>query len=206
MMFASRNRSKAIRRLLPLNRGARDAFAKKDAGRNAGEDRICCGGAPARRGGSLRRGADRALSDGEITVSGLGHHLGPEEPGELAGDGGGHDRAHVLVGSELAEPPREPDLCGPRAGYGLGGYTHLALSDAGAHVRTVLVGPGRFAELTPQMGIAGPGDRAPTLGETRRVLPGHEAGEAHEASCLREAAPVEDLGSQAERPTLVTPR
>jgi hypothetical protein len=51
MMYAYRNRSKAIRRWLPLNRGARDAFAKEDAGRNAGEDRICCGGAPARRGG-----------------------------------------------------------------------------------------------------------------------------------------------------------
>jgi hypothetical protein len=51
MMYASRNRSKAIRSWLPQNRSARDALAKKDAGRNAGEDRICCGGAPARRGG-----------------------------------------------------------------------------------------------------------------------------------------------------------
>ena len=51
MMYASRNRRRAIRRWLPLNRGVRDALAKKDAGRNAGEDRICCGGAPARRGG-----------------------------------------------------------------------------------------------------------------------------------------------------------
>ena len=51
MMYAYRNRRKAIRRWLPLNRGARDALTEKDAGRNAGEDRICCGGAPARRGG-----------------------------------------------------------------------------------------------------------------------------------------------------------
>jgi len=55
--------------------------------------------------GSLRRGADRALSDGEITLSDLRHHLGPEEPGELAGDGRSHDRAHVLVGRQLAEAP-----------------------------------------------------------------------------------------------------
>ena len=48
----------------------------------------------------------------------------------------------------------------------------LAVSDADAHVGAVLVGPGRFSELTPQVGIAGPSDRAPTLGETRRVLPG----------------------------------
>ena len=37
--------------------------------------------------GSLRRGADRALSDGTTTVSDLSHHLGPEEPRELAGNG-----------------------------------------------------------------------------------------------------------------------
>ena len=63
--------------------------------------------------GSLRRGADRALSDGKITGSDLGHHLGPEEPGELAGDGGSHDRAHVLVGGQLAEPLGQADLGGP---------------------------------------------------------------------------------------------
>ena len=51
MMFASRNRSKAIRRWLPLNRGAHGALGLRTSGRNAGEDRICCGGAPARRGG-----------------------------------------------------------------------------------------------------------------------------------------------------------
>ena len=51
MMYASRNRSRAIRRWLPLNRGARDILTKSDGGHNAGEDRICCGGAPARRGG-----------------------------------------------------------------------------------------------------------------------------------------------------------
>jgi hypothetical protein len=47
--------------------------------------------------GSLRRGADHALSDGKITLSDLRHHLGPEEPGEFAGYSGGNDRAHVLV-------------------------------------------------------------------------------------------------------------
>jgi hypothetical protein len=51
MMYACRNRSKAIRRWLPLNRSARDILTRSDGGHNAGEDRICCGGAPARRGG-----------------------------------------------------------------------------------------------------------------------------------------------------------
>ena len=51
LMYASRNRSKAIRGWLPQNRGARDIVTWNDGGPNAGEDRICCGGAPARRGG-----------------------------------------------------------------------------------------------------------------------------------------------------------
>jgi hypothetical protein len=51
MMYAYRNRSRAIRRWLPLNRGARDITTRSDGGHNTGEDRICCGGAPARRGG-----------------------------------------------------------------------------------------------------------------------------------------------------------
>jgi len=40
--------------------------------------------------GSVRRGADRALTDGKSPCSDLGHHLGPEEPGELTCNGGGH--------------------------------------------------------------------------------------------------------------------
>lgn len=51
MMFASQDRSRAIRRWLPLNRGARGALGARASGRNAGEDQICCGGAPAHRGG-----------------------------------------------------------------------------------------------------------------------------------------------------------
>jgi hypothetical protein len=51
--------------------------------------------------GSTRHGADRALADGTITYSDLGHHLGPEEPGQLAGDGGSHHGASVLVGGQL---------------------------------------------------------------------------------------------------------
>ena len=71
--------------------------------------------------GSLRRGADRTLSEKETTVSDLGHHLGPEEAGELTCNGGRHDRAHVLVGGELAEATRQPDLGRPRACHRSGG-------------------------------------------------------------------------------------
>lgn len=63
--------------------------------------------------GSIRHGADRALTERKSTTSDLGHHFGPEESGKLAGDGGGHDRAHVLVSGELSEAPRQADLRGP---------------------------------------------------------------------------------------------
>ena len=42
---------RAIRRQVPLNQGARDMLTRSDGGHNTGEDRICCGVAPARRGG-----------------------------------------------------------------------------------------------------------------------------------------------------------
>ncbi len=83
MMYASRNRKRAIRRWLPLNRGVRDALPIEDAGRNAGEDQICCGGAPVRRGGLAQTRRRSRAERRELTVSVLGHHLGPEEPGEI---------------------------------------------------------------------------------------------------------------------------
>ena len=60
MMYACRNRSKAIRRWLTLNQGAGDFLARRDGGHNAGEDRIWW--AVLRRvvEGSIRRGADGA--------------------------------------------------------------------------------------------------------------------------------------------------
>jgi hypothetical protein len=83
MMFASQNRSRAIRRLLPRNRSARDSPFSRAAGNNTGEGQICCGGAPARRRELGHDGADRAMTDRE-KHSDLGHHLGPQEAGELA--------------------------------------------------------------------------------------------------------------------------
>jgi hypothetical protein len=63
MMFASRDRSAAIRRLLPQNRSARDVSVVGTVGHNAGEDLCCCGGAPARREGLGHSGADRAMTE-----------------------------------------------------------------------------------------------------------------------------------------------
>jgi hypothetical protein len=96
MMYANRDRRTAIRRWLPQNRGARDALKVRAVGKNAGEGRVCCGGAPARRGGlgheQRRLRGDRHDGHGSV----VGDHLGPQEPGELTGDGSGHHGADVL--------------------------------------------------------------------------------------------------------------
>jgi len=63
MMFASRDRSAAIRRLLPQSRSARDVPVVGTVGYNAGEDLCCCGGAPARCEGLGHGGADRAMTE-----------------------------------------------------------------------------------------------------------------------------------------------
>jgi hypothetical protein len=64
---------------------------------------------------STRRGVDRALTDGRSRCSILGRHLGPEEPGELSGNGGGNDGADVLVGGQLVEPPPSFRMSAPFA-------------------------------------------------------------------------------------------
>jgi hypothetical protein len=60
------------------------------------------------------------------------------------------ERTFVWAG-ELAEPPGQRDLRGPRTGHGLGRHTLLTLTYADPDVRAVLVGPGRFTELAPHL-------------------------------------------------------
>ena len=79
MLYASRDRSFSIRRWLPQNRGVRDGGLA--VGYNAGEGRVCCGGAPARRGGFGHGRADLAVTEKEIMVLVVGGHLGPGEAG-----------------------------------------------------------------------------------------------------------------------------
>jgi hypothetical protein len=56
------------------------------------------------------------------------------------------------MGSQLPEPLGKPNLCGPRTGHSLGRNTLLTLTYADTDVRAVLVGPGCFTELAPEMG------------------------------------------------------
>ena len=96
------------------------------------------------------------------------------------------------------ETRRQPDLRAPRPGHRGRAYTSLAGLYGRAYGRVVLVGPGRFAELASDVGVASPGDRTPVLAQPGRVLRAGEPGERHEGTCPREAAPVEDLSPQAQ--------
>jgi hypothetical protein len=58
MLYASWDRSMSMRRWLTQNRGVHDGLDRA-VGYNAGEDRFCCGGAPARREGVGHGCADR---------------------------------------------------------------------------------------------------------------------------------------------------
>jgi hypothetical protein len=69
VMFASRDRSSAIRRLLPQSRSARDLPTMGVVGLIAGEGLVCCGGAPARREGLGHGGADHAMTE---RIEGMG--------------------------------------------------------------------------------------------------------------------------------------
>jgi len=102
MMYASRNRSKAIRSWLPLNLGARDALANQDAGLNTGEDRICCGGAPASRGELAQtRRRSRAERGGD-------HGLRPRPPSR--------PRETRRVPGRWPQPRPSARSCGPPVG------------------------------------------------------------------------------------------
>jgi len=126
MMYAYRNRSKAIRRWLPLNRGARAIVTRSDGGRNAGEDQICCGGAPARRGGLDRT---RRRSRAERRED---HGVRPRSPSQ--------PRGTWRVRGRWRRPRPSARSCGQRVG-GTAGTDGSAPPTSGRRSRAVhLVG------------------------------------------------------------------
>ena len=66
--------------------------------------------------GSVRHGADRALTEGRSWCSGLGHYLGPEEPGELAGDSGGNKPSARSCGRPIVGTAWTSGLAQPTSG------------------------------------------------------------------------------------------
>src|SRR5713101_743439 len=196
MLFACRNRSRSMRSGWPRNRGVHGGLEVRAVGDSAGEDRVCCGGAPARRQRFGHSRADRAVIERTIMGSSVRRHLSPQEAGELSGDGRGHDRLDVLSGRQGAEPARQANLGLPGPGRGCRRDSLLAGSKTGADMGLVLIRPGCFAQLSSDVAVAGPGDRAAVLRQASRVLRAGQPGEAHEGTGPCEAAPVEDLRRQ----------
>src|SRR5829696_8092967 len=87
-------------------------------------------------------------------------HLGPSEPGELAGDGRHDHVLGALAGGEAAEAAAQAQLGCPGAGDHLWVQALLAAGDLGADTWPVLVGPGRLDQLGAQVDVAGLGEVA----------------------------------------------
>jgi hypothetical protein len=131
MLYASRDRSYSMRRWWPQNWGVHDGHCWS-VGDSAGEDRFCCGGAPARRDGVGHRRADLAVTGIWGHGSVAGGHLGPQKAGQFAGHGGGHHGLDVLAGGQGRETLGETGLGGPGAGDGGRAGPMLALTDGRA--------------------------------------------------------------------------
>ena len=131
------DRTSARRRKVPLT-----TVASAKPWQRALGDRSCSGGVPARRTDrGLLLGRARAANEGKSKWS--GGHLGPPEPGELPGDGGG-DALGVLASGQDAEAATPALLCRPRARDHLGIQALVMVGDLPANRGTVLVGPGRL--------------------------------------------------------------
>ena len=198
MMFASRNRSRAIRRWLPLNSGARGALGAGTSGRNAGEDRICCGGAPAHRGGlgHERRRSRRDRREAHVQSSAtISAHRKPASSRATAA--ATTERTFLWAASWRKRLERRTWAVQERATVA-GATSTCRWRMPTPTLGRVLIGPGRFAQLASEVGVASAGDGAPALALARRVLRGHQSCEAHERPGPGEAPPVEDLGGQAQ--------
>jgi hypothetical protein len=90
----------------------------------------------------------------------LGSHLGPQEPGQLAGDRDDRHLPGVLADGQATEPARQPQLRLPRPGDDLGWQASLAAAQLQGGRGPVLVGPGRLDQLGAQMAVATLGDAA----------------------------------------------
>jgi hypothetical protein len=135
----------------------------------------------------------------------LGDHLGPDETGELAGDGG-HDHSTVAFAFvETTEPATETNLRLPRPGRDLTGKTLLAPGEVDADAGTGLIRPGGLDQLGAQMRVPGMGDAASAGLLPRGVLRGGKPRERHERRRRGETPPVADLGGQTQRALLGDP-
>lgn len=80
-------------------------------------------------------------------------HLGPEEPGELAGDGGDDDVAVDPAFVETAEPAAEADLGGPGSSEAVTGDALVVAAEPDADPGPGPVGPGGLDQLRAEVNV-----------------------------------------------------
>ena len=157
LRYAGRNRRSVMRRRVPLTTSAR----ARQGGHSEDGDRFCHGGGstrPAQRHALVGPISHQAHRDHRRVSSGhVGGHLGPHEPGELAGDRGGHHRLGVLDRGQAPEPPTQAGLGLPRTSDGLRRHAVLAAAQRRSHRGAVLVGPRGLDQLGAHLFVAGLG-------------------------------------------------
>jgi hypothetical protein len=97
--------------------------------------------------GGIASAVDLGFDRRVVVVRHSGGHLGPDEPGELAGDSGDHDVAVGFAFIERAEPAAQADLGRPRPGHSVLLHALVAAAQVDADPRPGLVGPGRLDQL-----------------------------------------------------------
>ena len=99
--------------------------------------------------------------------------------------------------------PIQALLRGPGVGNDRGWCALLPAPERAAHERPVAIMPSGFHEHTPQMGVAGFGDRAARLTRSTGVLRRHEADEGHRARRRAEPARIAEFGGDRQGSEIV---
>jgi hypothetical protein len=129
----------------------------------------------------------------------FGDHLGPQEPGQLAGDGDDRHLPALLAGGQAAEAATQAQLRLPPAGDHFWWQALLAAAQLQGGLGSMLVGPGRLDQLGAQMGVATLGDATPPGRAAAGVLAWGQPAEPHELRRAGAPAPVAHLPGQRQR-------
>jgi hypothetical protein len=136
----------------------------------------------------------------------LGHHLGPQEAGQLAGDRDDHYLSALFAGMQAAEAAAQPQLRGPGPGDDLGWQASLAAAQLLGGRGAVLVGPGGLDQLGTQMGVAGLGDVAPPGPLAAGVFAGVSPQKPMNCGALANRRQSPTSLAKVSAPSRVTPR
>ena len=141
-----------------------------------------------------------------MRVIGSAGHLGPHEPGELAGDRGDRHRGDLPAPGQLGVGGVQPLLRLPRAGQRLRSAPGLPAPERGPDRGPVQAGPGRLDQRTrtscgPALVIAPRRVRAPLEYSegVRPVKPMNAGSEANRRKSATSAARVRPVSSAIPR-------